>query len=120
MENKIIKKIFVIYDSECGFCNKIMLKLKRIDEDNLIHWEPRNSEKSNGLLEKHNIDKDLDSIVVITNKKYLTKSDAIIYTLIKTGIKSAYILKIFPKKFRDFIYECIARNRYLFGSCKIK
>ena len=28
MENKIKKKVIVLYDSECGFCNKIALYLK--------------------------------------------------------------------------------------------
>ena len=68
LENKSKKEVIVLYDSECGFCNKIALYLKEKDTDNTIVWEERNSELSSELFKNHSINKEEDSIIVVINK----------------------------------------------------
>ena len=120
LENKSKKEVIVLYDSECSFCNKIALYLKEKDTNNSIVWEERNSETSNELLEKLSINTKEDSIMVVINKHYLIKSDAVIHILKLLKFRTYYLLKIIPKKFRDKVYESISKNRYLFGRCHIK
>jgi len=120
LENKSKKEVIVLYDSECGFCNKIALYLKEKDTDNTIFWEERNSEVSSQLFKNHSINKEEDSIIVVINKDYLIKSDAVIYILKLLKFRTYYLLKIIPKKIRDIVYDSIAKNRYLFGKCNLK
>lgn len=120
LENKSKKEVIVLYDSECGFCNKIALYLKEKDTDNTIVWEERNSELSSQLFKNHSINKEEDSIIVVINKDYLIKSDAVIYILKLLKFRTYYLLKIIPKKIRDIVYDSIAKNRYLFGKCNLK
>ncbi|HMV43163.1 MAG TPA: DCC1-like thiol-disulfide oxidoreductase family protein [Leptospiraceae bacterium] len=67
----------------------------------------------------------LNSIVYLENKIFYTKSDAVIRIGSHLGglFSYSYFFKIFPKSFRDGIYEWIASNRYKwFGkkeSCRI-
>ena len=120
MENKSKKEVIVLYDSECSFCNKIALYLKERDSNNSIIWEDRNSETSFELLEKHSINTKEDSIIVMTNKNYHIKSDAVMYILKLLKFRTYYLLKIIPKKIRDIVYDSIAKNRYIFGKCNLK
>ena len=120
LENKSKKKVIVLYDSECSFCNKIALYLKRKDINKSIVWHERNSEVSSKLFKNHCINKEEDSIIVITNKNYQIKSDAVIYILKLLRIKSYYLVKIIPKKIRDILYDSVAKNRYLFGKCGLE
>ena len=120
MENKSKKEVIVLYDSECSFCNKIALYLKEKDTNNSIIWEERNSEISTELLEKHSINTKEDSIMVVINKHYLIKSDAVIHILKLLKYRAYYLLKIIPKKLRDKVYDSISKNRYLFGRCNLK
>lgn len=119
-ENKSQKEVIVLYDSECSFCNKIALYLKEKDTNNSIIWEDRNSEKSSELFEKYSIHKKEDSIIVVMNKHYLVKSDAVLNILKLLKFKIYYLLKIIPKKIRDLVYDTIAKNRYLFGTCRME
>ena len=120
MENKSKKEVIVLYDSECSFCNKIALYLKERDSNNSIIWENRHSETSSELLEKHSINTKEDSIIVMTNKNYQIKSDAVMYILKLLKFRTYYLLKIIPKKIRDIVYDSIAKNRYIFGKCNLK
>lgn len=119
-ENKAQKEVIVLYDSECSFCNKIALYLKEKDTNNYIIWEERTSEISSELFKKYSIHKKEDSIIVVMNKHYLIKSDSVIYILKLLKFKTYYLLKIIPKKIRDIVYDTIAKNRHLFGTCRIE
>ena len=63
-------------------------------------------------LEKH-----IDSIILTDEKNYLKKSAALIKILEILNWEIRHLLKLFPTKLTDFIYDCIAKNRYLIGSC---
>jgi predicted DCC family thiol-disulfide oxidoreductase YuxK len=60
---------------------------------------------------------ELDSLVFKTSSKNYYYSDAVIMSIASLGklYKLIYILKIFPKKLRDYVYKVLSKNRYLFN-----
>ena len=107
----------VIYDSNCGFCNKIANYLKRKDRSNHINWICRESTESLKLYKKYSINVKEESIVLITNNQYYIKSEAVYFILKKLNIKYFLFFVIFPRKLKDFIYDIISKNRYFLGRC---
>jgi predicted DCC family thiol-disulfide oxidoreductase YuxK len=84
------------------------------------------SEKSKELTNKFNFDtSNLDTFVLIAGDKFFTKSTAALMICKELNglVKIMYPLIFFPKIFRDFIYDMIAKNRYkLFGrsdTCRV-
>ena len=57
----------------------------------------------------------LDTLVFKKDEKVYYFSDAVIMSIASLGgiYKSIYILKLFPKRIRDFIYNIFAKNRHL-------
>ena len=57
----------------------------------------------------------LDTLVFKKDEKVYYFSDAVIMSIASLGgiYKSIYILKLFPKRIRDFIYKLFAKNRHL-------
>jgi predicted DCC family thiol-disulfide oxidoreductase YuxK len=66
------------------------------------------------LLQFHQNNSDLNSIILIGNNKLYEKSSAILRIFkILGGIYSVlYVFIIVPKPIRDWIYNYIAKNRY--------
>ena len=57
----------------------------------------------------------LDTLVYKNEEKVYYFSDAVIMSIASLGgiYKSIYILKLFPKRIRDFVYNIFAKNRHL-------
>ena len=57
----------------------------------------------------------LDTLVFKNEEKVYYFSDAVIMSIASLGgiYKSIYILKLFPKRIRDFFYRIFAKNRHL-------
>src|SRR6476620_2604578 len=77
------------------------------------------SETGQALLKKFGLPSDdFDSFVFITGDKYYLKSSAGLHVLKELGgaWKLFYVLIIFPRPLRDFVYGLVARTRYsIFG-----
>ena len=98
-----MNEIFI--DNDCKVCsaygdwiNKKNNYLKLNDEKNL---------SENVIM--------LDTLVFKKNEKVYYFSDAVIMSIASLGgiYKLIYILKLFPKRIRDFIYNIFAKNRHL-------
>lgn len=117
-------KPIIFFDGVCGLCNGFVDFIMKIDRSQKIFFSPLQSEKAQNLLEEK-YTKNLSTIVFINNGIIRTKSDAVLEVLKTVGgiWKLSFALKIFPRFFRDFLYEVIASNRYkLFGkkqTCRI-
>ena len=77
------------------------------------------NEKNNNLKlnDQKNLSEDeimLDTLVFKKEEKVYYFSDAVIMSIASLGgiYKSIYILKLFPKRIRDFIYNIFAKNRH--------
>ncbi len=57
----------------------------------------------------------LDTLVYKKGEKVYYFSDAVIMSIASLGglYKCIYILKLFPKRIRDFVYNIFAKNRHL-------
>ena len=75
------------------------------------------NKKAAEIISKLKLEKHIDSIVWTDEKNYLTKSAALIKILEILNWEIRHLLNLFPTKLTDFIYDCIAKNRYLIGSC---
>jgi predicted DCC family thiol-disulfide oxidoreductase YuxK len=66
-----------------------------------------------------------DSVVYFSGNRYFQKSDAILGLLndLGGGWRFFGVLRLIPRRWRDYIYDIIARNRYrIFGrmeSCMV-
>ena len=98
-----MSEIFI--DNDCKVCsaygdwiNKKNNNLKLNDQKNL---------SENEIM--------LDTLVFKNEENVYYFSDAVIMSIVSLGgiYKSIYILKIFPKRIRDFIYSIFAKNRHL-------
>ena len=95
----------IYIDSDCKMCsaygdwiNKKNNNLKLNDQKNL---------SENEIM--------LDTLVFKKEEKVYYFSDAVSMSIASLGgiYKSIYILNIFPKRVRDFIYKIFANNRHL-------
>jgi len=109
----------VIYDSNCNFCNKIANYLKKRDYKNKIYWICRESEESSELFKKHAINEQIDSIITFTENKYYIKSEAVFLIFKKLKLKYYLFFKIIPNTLSNYIYDFVAKNRYLFNNCSV-
>ena len=106
----------VLYDAHCNFCSAIVRYFKQKDNTNSILWLANDSKKGTTIIKELKLEKHIDSIIWTDEKNYLIKSIAIIKILEILNWKIRHLLNLFPTKLTDFIYNCIAKNRYLIGS----
>lgn len=84
------------------------------DKKDVFRFTSLQSEKGQLLLKKYEVESDIDSIVLIEEKKVFIKSTAAL-RILKTlgGMKSVfYGLIIVPAFIRNFGYDLIAKYRY--------
>ena len=118
-ENKAVhtNSSIVLYDAHCNFCSAIVRYFKQKDNTNSILWLANDSKKGTAIIKELKLEKHIDSIIWTDEKNYLIKSIAIIKILEILNWEIRHLLNLFPTKLTDFIYDCIAKNRYLIGSC---
>ena len=114
-----ILNMIVIFDSNCNFCNKTAMYLKKRDYKKKIYWICRESEESSELFKKHEIDEQIDSIITFTENKYYIKSNAVFLIFKKLNLKYYLFFKIIPNALSNSVYDFVAKNRYLFNSCSV-
>ena len=107
----------VLYDAHCNFCSAIVRYFKQKDNTNSILWLANDSKKGTVIIKELKLKKHIDSIIWTDEKNCLIKSIAIIKILEILNWEIRHFLKLCPTKLTDFIYDCIAKNRYLISSC---
>ena len=117
------KKNIIFYDAYCALCDKSITWILENDNENKFQFCHFKSDFAKSSL-KNNFK--TDSVSVLTNEgEIVSKSDATIFILdtLKKYRGFNIILKIIPKKLRDFFYDIIAKNRYKwfgkFDYCKV-
>lgn len=110
--------LVLFFDGDCGFCSKSVRQVYRLDAKGAVEFAPLQGKLAKELgLEKF-ADKEGGTMVIIreSDGQRFFKGDAWIL-LGKTlgGIWAilAGIFSIFPKALRNFVYDLVARNRYL-------
>lgn len=110
------KKDIILFDGICNFCNSYINYVITHDEHNRFVFASLQSDVAKELSLVHQIDlQSLNSIIVIHNKRILTRSDGIIHIAKHLKSKWSWILfaiEFIPQSIRNYIYTLIANRRY--------
>ena len=107
----------IFFDGVCGLCNGFINFIMKVDKKKIFLFSPLQGEYANSNIPKH-FSTDLKSVVLLSEGKFFSKSQAVIRIMVEIGgiWKIALIGRIFPEFILDFFYGLIAKNRYhLFG-----
>ena len=105
----------MLFDGICNLCNYGVQFILRNENTEIILFSPLQSTEAEILLIRYGLETEqLDTLVYIKNNLALTKSDAVIAILSDMGgiWRMGSLFKLFPKAFRDYLYELVARKRY--------
>ena len=109
----------LLFDGVCNLCNSIVQFTIKRDPKEKFKFASLQSESGQALLKKFGLPTDdFDSFVFIKGDKYFLKSSAGLHVLKELGgvWKLFYVVIIFPRPLRDFVYNIIAKTRYkIFG-----
>jgi predicted DCC family thiol-disulfide oxidoreductase YuxK len=107
-----INRAIVFYDGTCGLCQRSIRFLSWADKSHKLHFAPLNGETYQLYVGRHPAD--LSSVLFYANGNLASKSDVIIALgNVLGGIYlSSNLLKGIPRKWRDYCYDLIAKNRH--------
>lgn len=111
-------KHIILFDGECNFCSFWVKYVVKRDHKDIFRFSSLQSEKGKELLNKYQVNPDLDSVVLIENDTAYVKSTASLRILkVLGGFRSIlYGLIIIPVFIRNIFYDILAGLRYkLFG-----
>lgn len=111
------EKIIVFFDSECLLCNNSVRFIIKYDKKDRFRFAELGGKFATDLPENEK-KMDTDSIVVLTESHYCTKSSAVLR--IARGLGGWFFFSVFfyliPAFIRDYFYDLIAKTRYrIFG-----
>jgi predicted DCC family thiol-disulfide oxidoreductase YuxK len=109
------KKV-ILFDGVCNLCNNAVKIVIKFDQKNTFLFAAIQSESGKKIIEYLDIDTSkTDSIILYKPRvSYEIKSTAALNVMNGFGgiWRITTLAFIFPKVFRDFIYDYIAKNRY--------
>ena len=116
MELVPLNKIIVLYDGDCGLCNRAIQILLREDPADQFRFISQQAALGKSILAHIGYNPNTnDSLVVYhPNVAYYTQSQAIFY-LCNHGsykLKLGLVFQFIPKVILDVVYKWIAKNRY--------
>lgn len=111
--------VLLIYDGDCSMCSSFIRFIIRFNRNPDLKVTDLNDERIFDY-----IDSNIDSIIFVKNNEKYIYSDAIILLLSSSNrlFTPILMLRLLPKKLRDYFYKIVARNRkQLFNnkSCRI-
>jgi len=113
MKTEILGSI-LLFDGVCNLCNGFLQEVITRDKKGIIYYASLQSEAGKLLLREHDIDTNLDSVILIEQERVFIKSDVAlrIFYYLGGGWKILSYLSFVPRIIRDTIYDWIAKNRY--------
>ncbi len=115
----------LLYDGECGLCNRIVRLLLWTDKAGRLSYAPLQSELGQAYLKLWGLPtKDFDSLVFAPNWEApdrfapLRRTDGALAAAAEVGgiWRLVTWTRVLPTGLRDFFYKLVARSRYaLFG-----
>jgi predicted DCC family thiol-disulfide oxidoreductase YuxK len=104
----------ILFDGVCNLCNGTVDFLMKRDRKKQFRFASLQSETGEFLRLQYQIPADSDSVILIKSETVYFKSEAAIEIakMLPFPWKIAGFLRIIPHKFRDKIYDIIAKNRY--------
>ncbi len=115
-------KSIVLYDGFCNLCSNTVLLFLKLDRKKKFRFIALQSAAGKEILKRiPDSGSGMDSVMLFKNDQVYYKSKAIFQIIRETGgiTRLLLVFRIFPDRFNDYIYDLIARNRYLiFGKKK--
>lgn len=110
----------LLFDGECGLCNRCVRLLLRLDRAARLHFAPLQSPAAQSYLRSQGLPvADFDSLVFVPEwagaAAPLRRTDGVIAALRLcpgSGRALAALLDVFPAAWRDWGYKVVARWRY--------
>jgi predicted DCC family thiol-disulfide oxidoreductase YuxK len=104
----------ILFDGVCVLCNRAVDFILRFDRKKQFRYVAQQSVAGKILIQKFRIPSEINSVILIFNNQVYIESEALIKisSFLSFPWNTGIILKIFPKKFNDFFYQWIAKNRY--------
>jgi predicted DCC family thiol-disulfide oxidoreductase YuxK len=104
----------IFFDGVCGLCNTSVNWLMKRDKKGVLKFATLQGETAKTLL-PHQFTQELNSFIYFKNQTIHSHSNAALYALQDlSGVwfAIAKVLFIFPKNFRDAVYNFVAKRRY--------
>ena len=109
----------VFYDGVCGLCDRFVELLVKFDKNKKLKFSSLQGKSGRILLNKLNLDlEEFDTVLFKVNDQVYTKSTAVFKIINSIGgiIKLFLVFNLLPRRFNDWIYSKIAKNRFkIFG-----
>jgi predicted DCC family thiol-disulfide oxidoreductase YuxK len=115
----------ILYDGVCGLCNRLVRFVLKRDKHDQFRFASLQSSFAANALQRHGITlHSLDTFYLLLDyespsERLLSRNDAATEVLVKLGgiwRLWAALLRLLPRRFRDWRYNLIARTRYrIFG-----
>lgn len=104
----------ILFDGMCNFCDWNVQFIIKHDQKGFFKFASLQSNSGKKLIEMYDIPKDINSLILIENNQYYSKSTAALKICKNlTSIwKLFYIFILIPKPVRDTVYSIIAKHRY--------
>ena len=104
----------ILFDGVCNFCDRSVQFVMKRDPEAKFTFASLQSGAGERVKEYYKIDPSLDSMILVEEGTYYTKSTAALKICknLKGLWKVFSVLLVIPKPIRDFFYNIVARNRY--------
>lgn len=116
MNEILTRQPILLFDGECGFCNKSVQFFLKREKKKTMHFVPLQSETGIALRKYFEIDDSVDSIILIRDySAYIKSCAALRLTLYMKGLwpmMAAFL--VIPPFLRNPVYSFIARHRMKF------
>lgn len=113
INNLLNKQPILLYDGDCGFCNKSIQFLLEREKNNQMHFASLQSETGLQLKRYFEISDKTDSMILIKDyAAYIKSCAALRLTLYMKGLWPLLIVfVIIPPFIRNLVYDFIAKRR---------
>jgi predicted DCC family thiol-disulfide oxidoreductase YuxK len=104
----------IFFDGVCNLCSGAVKFVLKRDQKHRFKFASLQSDFARERLSEFGLRESLETIVLIQNGVVYKKSDAALNIVRQLDFPwpILYVLKIFPKAVRDFLYEFVATHRY--------
>ena len=105
----------IVFDGVCNYCNAVVNFIIRQDTKKVFRFATLQSDFGQKILKENNLPTDVfESFLLLDKGKLYLKSTAglRLYNKLPWYWKWTQLFWIFPKFFRDWVYDIIAKNRY--------
>lgn len=103
----------VVYDDDCGFCNRFVLFVLAREHAERYHFTPLTGERAAKFFAEHHLEPGEAMWLIRSNTEYYAKSGAALRIMgsLRGGWRLALLFLITPRFIRDRVYDFIASRR---------